>query len=140
MGINCMVRLTLGMNIEEPVNRSSSTFQSGLVNGGPAVLIYGLLLSWLGSLAVGASLAEMASMHVALGSSVNQLLLMMGRSPTSGGQYHWVAQLAPARYAVTFSWAAGKSLLSSLSGLWLITQKAGSRYLHDCPSALALRL
>lgn len=29
------------------------------------------------------------------------------RSPTSGGQYHWVAQLAPARFAVAFSWAAG---------------------------------
>lgn len=29
------------------------------------------------------------------------------RAPTSGGQYHWVAQLAPARFAVTFSWAAG---------------------------------
>lgn len=42
----------------------ASTFQSGLVNGGPAVLIYGLALSWLGSLAVCASLAEMASMRV----------------------------------------------------------------------------
>lgn len=41
-----------------------STFQSGLINGGPAALIYGLLLSWLGSLAVCASLAEMASMQV----------------------------------------------------------------------------
>lgn len=41
-----------------------STFQSGLINGGPSVLIYGLFLSWLGSLAVCASLAEMASMWV----------------------------------------------------------------------------
>lgn len=40
----------------------ASTFQNGLINGGPAVLIYGLCLSWLGSLAVCASLAEMASM------------------------------------------------------------------------------
>ena len=39
-----------------------STFQSGLINGGPAVLIYGAFLSWLGALAVCASLAEMASM------------------------------------------------------------------------------
>ena len=43
---------------------TASTFTSGLVNGGPSVLIYGLTLSWLGSLAVGASLAEMASMQV----------------------------------------------------------------------------
>lgn len=42
----------------------ASTFQSGLINGGPAVLIYGLAFSWLGSLAVCASLAEMASMQV----------------------------------------------------------------------------
>lgn len=33
------------------------------------------------------------------------------RSPTSGGQYHWVSQLAPARSAVVFSWTAGKRSL-----------------------------
>ena len=43
-------------------HRLSSTFQNGLVNGGLASLVYGLLISWLGSLAVCASLAEMASM------------------------------------------------------------------------------
>ncbi|KAL8926893.1 MAG: hypothetical protein Q9208_002702 [Pyrenodesmia sp. 3 TL-2023] len=31
----------------------------------------------------------------------------IARAPTSGAQYHWVSQLAPARYAVAFSWAAG---------------------------------
>ena len=37
------------------------------------------------------------------------------RAPTSGGQYHWVAQLAPTRFARTFSWAAGTmNLLRSL--------------------------
>ena len=30
------------------------------------------------------------------------------RAPTSGGQYHWVAQFAPAKFAASFSWAAGK--------------------------------
>lgn len=29
------------------------------------------------------------------------------RYPTSGGQYHWVAQLSPPRFRVIFSWAAG---------------------------------
>ena len=29
-------------------------------------------------------------------------------SPTSGGQYHWVAELAPRRFALTFSWTAGE--------------------------------
>ncbi|RWA09390.1 hypothetical protein EKO27_g5710 [Xylaria grammica] len=66
------------------------TFQGGLVNGGPSTLVYGLIFSFFGSLATAASLAEMASI-----------------SPTSGGQYHWVALLAPRRYAILFSWFAG---------------------------------
>lgn len=66
------------------------TFQGGLVNGGPSTLVYGLIFSFFGSLATAASLAEMASM-----------------SPTSGGQYHWVALLAPRRYSILFSWFAG---------------------------------
>ncbi|KAF2463971.1 putative amino acid permease [Lindgomyces ingoldianus] len=66
------------------------TFQGGLVNGGPSTLVYGLIFSFFGSLATAASLAEMASI-----------------SPTSGGQYHWVALLAPHKYAISFSWFAG---------------------------------
>ena len=66
------------------------TFQGGLVNGGLSSLVYGLILSIFGSLATAASLAEMASI-----------------SPTSGGQYHWVALLAPRRFAIIFSWFAG---------------------------------
>ncbi|KAI2610543.1 putative amino acid permease [Hypoxylon sp. NC1633] len=66
------------------------TFQGGLINGGPSTLVYGLIFSFFGSLATAASLAEMASM-----------------SPTSGGQYHWVALLAPRRYSILFSWFAG---------------------------------
>lgn len=46
------------------VDRRASSFQNGLVNGGPATLVYGGLISWLGSLAVCASLAEMVSMRV----------------------------------------------------------------------------
>ncbi|KAL9122704.1 MAG: hypothetical protein Q9187_000742 [Circinaria calcarea] len=39
-----------------------STFQGGLVNGGPSSLVYGFILSFFGSLATATSLAEMASM------------------------------------------------------------------------------
>lgn len=35
------------------------------------------------------------------------------RAPTSGGQYHWVAQFAPVRFAVRFSWAAGTLLFEA---------------------------
>lgn len=39
-----------------------STFQAGLMNGGPSTLVYGFLVAFAGSLALSASLAEMASM------------------------------------------------------------------------------
>ena len=68
----------------------AATYQSGLVNGGPASLLYGLLFSFFGSLATCASLAELSSMY-----------------PTAGGQYHWTARLAPERIAIISSWIAG---------------------------------
>ena len=72
VGVDCMVRdALLKVEIQNANYEIASTFQSGLVNGGPAVLIYGLTLSWLGSLAVCASLAEMASMQVNTNSLVS---------------------------------------------------------------------
>ena len=68
----------------------AATYQSGLINGGPASLLYGLVFSFLGSLATCASLAELSSMY-----------------PTAGGQYHWTARLAPEGIAVVSSWIAG---------------------------------
>lgn len=68
----------------------AATYQSGLINGGPASLIYGLLFSFLGSLATCASLAELSSMY-----------------PTAGGQYHWTARLAPDGFAIISSWISG---------------------------------
>ncbi|KAL8868546.1 MAG: hypothetical protein Q9174_004919, partial [Haloplaca sp. 1 TL-2023] len=53
-------------------------FVTGLNNGGSAGLIFGYLFVWIGTLSVFTTMAEMASM-----------------APTTGGQYHWTAQLAP---------------------------------------------
>lgn len=47
------------------------SFSAGLVNGGPASLIYGMLLATAGTMALALSLAEMASM-----------------CPIAGAQYH----------------------------------------------------
>ncbi|KAL9025497.1 MAG: hypothetical protein Q9196_005692 [Gyalolechia fulgens] len=55
-----------------------TVFVQGLTNGGPAGLVYGYLLAWIGTLAVFTTMAELVSM-----------------APTSSGQYHWVALLAP---------------------------------------------
>ncbi|KAK6828334.1 hypothetical protein PG990_009946 [Apiospora arundinis] len=52
----------------------------GLVIIGPAGLTWALVFNWIGIMAVYAVMAELASI-----------------APTSGGQYHWVAMLAPKR-------------------------------------------
>ncbi|KAL4779448.1 amino acid/polyamine transporter I [Aspergillus varians] len=75
---------------------------AGLYNGGPAAIVYGLIISITGNLAIALSLAELASVH-----------------PTAGAQYHWTYILAPCfpRFfsfcqgefmddAVVFSWSA----------------------------------
>ncbi|OJJ55952.1 hypothetical protein ASPSYDRAFT_182877 [Aspergillus sydowii CBS 593.65] len=72
--------------------------QAGLYNGGPAVIVYGIIVTTAGNLAIAFSLAELASLH-----------------PTAGAQYHWSYFLAP-RYrrfisffqgwVTVFSWAA----------------------------------
>ncbi|KAF2469112.1 amino acid transporter [Lindgomyces ingoldianus] len=54
------------------------TSVGGLLNGGPAGVIWGFLVNWLGMLSTFAAIAELASM-----------------APTAGGQYHWVAMMAP---------------------------------------------
>ncbi|EEP80779.1 conserved hypothetical protein [Uncinocarpus reesii 1704] len=65
-------------------------FVTGLQNGGYAGLIYGYIFVWIGNFAVFASLSELVSM-----------------APTSGGQYHWVAMLAPPRWSKFLSYMTG---------------------------------
>ncbi|KAI0814706.1 putative GABA permease [Xylaria sp. FL0064] len=69
LGFSCTVLITWeGMLI---VSTQS------LLNGGPAGVIWGYIIVWLGTLSTFAVLSELASM-----------------APTSAGQYHWVAMLA----------------------------------------------
>ncbi|KAK1515847.1 uncharacterized protein CCOS01_13045 [Colletotrichum costaricense] len=63
---------------------------TGLINGGPASLVYGAIIAFIGSLCSAMSLAELASIH-----------------PTAGGQYHFVAYLSPGRRGPVNSWFAG---------------------------------
>ncbi|PGH17837.1 hypothetical protein AJ80_04660 [Polytolypa hystricis UAMH7299] len=65
-------------------------FLYGYLNGGGITMIYGYAFCWMGVLATGASIAEIASMY-----------------PSSGGTYHWVALLAPPKYANFLSWFTG---------------------------------
>ncbi|KAF6218105.1 hypothetical protein HO133_006063 [Letharia lupina] len=67
-----------------------SVFTTGLSNGGPAGLIYGFIIVWIGTLCVFTTLSELASM-----------------APTAGGQYHWVAMLAPKSSQKILSYITG---------------------------------
>ncbi|KAL4778110.1 amino acid/polyamine transporter I [Aspergillus varians] len=74
------------------------SLESGLANGGPAAIVYGIILSTVGNLTIACSLAELASIH-----------------PTAGAQYHWSYFLAPGGrrfisffqgWVTVFSWSA----------------------------------
>ena len=67
-----------------------SVFIFGLLNGGPAGLIYGFIFCWLGWAAVVATMGELVSMW-----------------PTAGGQYHWTYMLAPKKWRVVMSYVTG---------------------------------
>ncbi|KAH8429863.1 uncharacterized protein LDX57_007535 [Aspergillus melleus] len=54
------------------------TFLIPMENGGPATAVYGYIFAWIGTGCCFVLLAELSSM-----------------APTSGGQYHWCAMLAP---------------------------------------------
>lgn len=82
LGFSCTVLITW--------EGSLILFLSGFQNGGPAGVIYGFLLVWIGTLSVFATLSELVSM-----------------APTSGGQYHWVAMLAPPSSAKFLSYITG---------------------------------
>jgi choline transport protein len=66
------------------------SISAGLLNGGNVALIYGYILVFFGTLATAYSLGELASMY-----------------PTAGGQYHFVALLAPRKIKNILSFLAG---------------------------------
>lgn len=75
------------------------SFAPGLENGGSAGLIYGFIFVWIGNLSVFSTLCELVSM-----------------APTSGGQYHWVAMLAPRSCSKFLSYITGWLTLAGWQG------------------------
>ncbi|KAM6506452.1 hypothetical protein FSOLCH5_013433 [Fusarium solani] len=65
-------------------------FAQGLNNGGTAGVIYSFLIVWVGNFSVFSTMCELVSM-----------------APTSGGQYHWVAMMAPRSCAKFLSYLIG---------------------------------
>lgn len=72
---------------------------TGLLNGGAGGILYSYLFVWAGNLSVFACLGELLSL-----------------APTSGGQYHWVAMLAPAWCSKFLSYITGWLTLAGWQG------------------------
>ena len=68
----------------------SAALITGINSGGPVLIIYGIIIIALLSIAVGISLSELASAY-----------------PNAGGQYFWASELAPRRYAGFASYLTG---------------------------------
>lgn len=86
---------------------------SGLYNGGPAAIVYGIILSTAGNMAIACSLAELASLYVTKEIYCAGADLKAGRHPTAGAQYHWSYVLAP-RGRRFISFFQGECLLCDL--------------------------
>lgn len=65
-------------------------FVMGFANGGPSGLVYGFIITWIGTLSIFTVLSELSSMV-----------------PTSGGQYYWCAMLGPRKYRKLLSYVTG---------------------------------
>ncbi|KAK8849460.1 hypothetical protein IAR55_004793 [Kwoniella newhampshirensis] len=84
----------------------ATSLSIALPSGGPTAVIWGIVPSFIGNLAMAASMAEICHVY-----------------PTSGGQYHWAAILAPAKWAPAISWVCG---WFAVSGWVALTATAGS--------------
>lgn len=84
----------------------------GVQSGGPPVMIY----SWIGicvfTLAVAYSLAEICSAF-----------------PTNGGQYSWVAMLAPPRIARGMSWVTGWFMITGILAMGATNNFIGANFI-----------
>lgn len=68
----------------------AGSIQLALLQGGPATLIYSVILSSIAYMSIALSMAELASVY-----------------PTAGGQYHFASILAPRRYHQSISYTCG---------------------------------
>ncbi|KAF1347364.1 amino acid transporter [Lizonia empirigonia] len=97
LGFSCTVLITW--------EGSLVLFLVGFQNGGPAGVMYGYLVVWLGTVSVFMVLSELVSI-----------------APTSGGQYHWVSMLAPRRLSRILSYTSGWLTLAG----WLASLGSGA--------------
>lgn len=126
------------------VSTVTSTWQNqfllapiALATGGRAGFVWASLVVFLAMYVVYIGLNEKAERYltVHLESASKQCdLTQCGRWPASGGQYYWVAQLAPPRYKKLLSFFSGWILVSS----WQIFLSAGVMIIGNGGAALVV--
>ncbi|KAI9723254.1 MAG: hypothetical protein M1812_001136 [Candelaria pacifica] len=84
----------------------------GVNSGGPPVMIWSWLAICAVTLAVAYSLAEICSAY-----------------PTAGGQYSWVAILAPPKYARGLSWVTGWFMMTGIVAMGATNNFIGANYI-----------
>ncbi|KAL6939428.1 choline transporter [Hanseniaspora osmophila] len=97
----------------------SASMVTGIVSGGPLMVVYGIIIIALLSIAIGGSLSELSSAY-----------------PHAGGQFYWSLKLAPPKYrrfaaymCGCFAWAGAVftsasttlSVCTELVGMWALT-------------------
>ncbi|KAJ5154751.1 Amino acid/polyamine transporter I [Penicillium coprophilum] len=90
----------------------SGVFIIGIQAGGPPVIIFG----WIGVCSV--------TMLIALA-----MAEMCSRWPVAGGQYSWVAMLAPPRVSRQLSYITGWFMLAGLIAMGAVNNSLGSNYI-----------
>ncbi|KAF2251585.1 amino acid transporter [Trematosphaeria pertusa] len=84
------------------------TSVGALRNGGSVGVVWGFLFNWLGMLCIFGTLAELASM-----------------APTSAGQYHWVAMMAPKRCRPFLTYLTAWQAFTATTGFLVATLLQG---------------
>ncbi|KAH6970548.1 amino acid permease [Ilyonectria sp. MPI-CAGE-AT-0026] len=88
----------IGICVSSTWSAVSSAILPTLVSGGAVTLVWGFVFVSLGMFLVTASLAELASIW-----------------PSSGGQYHWVAELSNDTWRPVLSWLTGWLSIGSMT-------------------------
>ncbi|KAE9379461.1 amino acid transporter [Stipitochalara longipes BDJ] len=114
--INPAAIVNFGFTLQAAWEAAGSSFQFSLLNGGPASLVYGSIVSGLGSTAIAASLAEMASLD-----------------PVVGAQYRWSAAFAPSNPAF---WGLFQGWITVWA--WITVTAASPAYLSNIVIGLVI--
>lgn len=89
-GLGTMMNFAFGFTEVAILSSISITFELGLTNGGPVVIIWGFIVQFAAVMAIAYSMAEICAAY-----------------PCVGSVYHWAGQLAPVEYAPLWSYITG---------------------------------